>query len=62
MEGSWEVYKLMEAWSDGWGAWRYLPYPGSLLEQPEALMDDLMTWRWLGGKVKHQNREDNDSE
>ena len=32
--------------------WGFLPYPGSLLEQPDGLMSDLLTWRWLKGIVE----------
>ena len=54
MEASWSVYEKMEAFADGYGAWRFLPHPGGLLEQPEWLMEDLLTWRWLANKVKKQ--------
>lgn len=36
-DGAWYVWRLMEA-----TGWRFLPYPGALLDQPETLIDDLM--------------------
>jgi hypothetical protein len=37
--------------------WRHLPYPGSLLEQPEWIIEDLWTWRYLAGIIERQNAE-----
>jgi len=37
-DGAWYVWRLMEA-----TGWRFLPYSGALLDQPESLIDDLMT-------------------
>jgi hypothetical protein len=40
-----EVYALEETFE-----WRYLP--SELMGESEALMDDLVTMRWLAGKIK----------
>lgn len=38
LDAAWQVYQLMAA-----TGWRFLPYPGGLLDQPEWLIDDLLT-------------------
>jgi len=38
---SWKVWVLLENMG-----WQHLPYPGSLLEQPEWLFNDLFTISW----------------
>ena len=35
---AWHTWTLMQA-----TGWTFLPYAGGLLDQPEALMDDIMT-------------------
>lgn len=40
-EVSWQVYKLMEALD-----WKFLPYAGGLLDQPEWLIHDLLVISW----------------
>jgi len=32
--------------------WRFLPYAGGLLDQPETLMDDLMFIAWQSGLIE----------
>lgn len=39
---SWKVFLMMQATN-----WQHLPMPGSLLEQPEGLMEDVIKWKWL---------------
>lgn len=57
-EVSWEMFKYLEAFKDGFGAWRFLPGPGlTVVEQDEALMEDLMTWRWLADIARRQNEK-----
>lgn len=34
--------------------WRFLPFEGSLLDQPDALMDDLVTIGWRKGIIEKQ--------
>jgi len=46
---AWLVWTLMEA-----TGWKHLPLAGGLLDQPEALMDDLLTLSWLSGIVREQ--------
>jgi len=36
--------------------WRFLPLAGGLLDQPGALMDDLMTLAWLYGMIEDQEQ------
>jgi hypothetical protein len=47
----------MEAFKDEFGNWRHLPFSGGVLEQPEQLMEDLLTWRSLGDSVQAQLRK-----
>jgi len=37
--------------------WKFLPYPGGLLDQPEALLDDLFKIRLAAERVKERLRE-----
>ena len=62
-DGSFEVYKLLEAFADGYGAWRLIDVIGKpLLELDERLIQDLMTWRWLVDIIRKQKapKEDDD--
>lgn len=34
--------------------WKHLPYTGGLLEQPEWLIEDLLTISSLSGRIKKQ--------
>jgi hypothetical protein len=47
------VYLLETTFADANGGWRFLP--SQLLGEDEALMDDLITLRWLGGKLRTNN-------
>jgi hypothetical protein len=38
MEFAWQTFTLMQA-----TAWRFLPFSGGLLDQPQLLMDNLFT-------------------
>ena len=44
---SWMVWVRMEA-----TGWKFLPYPGGLLEQPDWLMQDLFRIRAASERVK----------
>ena len=48
VEYAWKVYVLMEAFKE----YRHLPCMGGLLDQPEALLDDLMSIRSLVFRVR----------
>jgi hypothetical protein len=50
------MFTLLEAFSDGMGTWKYLPGNGSLLDQPEAMMDDLLQWKYLAN-ILHKQEE-----
>jgi hypothetical protein len=50
---SWQVFTMLEAFTDGMGAWQVMDVLGKpLMELPDALVSDLMTWRFLVGIVK----------
>lgn len=49
-ETSWSVWVRMEA-----TGWRFLPYPGGLLDQPEWLMQDLFRIRAASERMKGKN-------
>ena len=44
---AWRTWALMET-----TGWRFLPIEGGLLDQPETLIDDLMTMAWLYGLIE----------
>lgn len=46
---SWQIWVLLQAFD-----WRFLPVEGSLLDQPEWLLDDLATISWQHSIVKDQ--------
>jgi hypothetical protein len=49
-DGSRRVFSLLEAFTDGWGAWKIQDVLGlPLVEVDERLADDLMKLRWLKG-------------
>jgi hypothetical protein len=41
MEFSWRVWRMMERYD-----WSFLPRAGGILDQPQWLMDDLLTISW----------------
>ena len=54
-ENSFEAYKLLEAFADGYGGYRIRDVLGKpLVELDERLVQDLMTWRWMGGIIERQ--------
>jgi hypothetical protein len=54
-DGSFEVYKLLESFADGYGGWKPMDVIGKpLAELPETLVHDLMAWRWLADIVRRQ--------
>ena len=46
-ELGWEAWKLMQAFG-----WKFLPYEGGLMDQPETLMDDILAISSANEKVK----------
>lgn len=54
LEGSWRTFVWMETTRDEYGNWRHLPKAGGVLDQPEALMDDLQRWKDLAGRIEKQ--------
>lgn len=47
LDTAWETWMLMEA-----TGWQFLPHAGGLLDQDQALQDDLMTIAAVAPKVK----------
>lgn len=44
---------MLESFSDGMGAWQVMDVLGKpLMQLPDGLVNDLMTWRYLVGIVK----------
>lgn len=52
-EAAWQAWSLMEATD-----WRFLPRAGGLLDQPEALLEDILTLATLARAVERM-LEDN---
>jgi len=48
---------MLETFSDGMGAWKYLPQPGHLFEQEETVIEDVIQWKLLTQIVEKMNRE-----
>jgi hypothetical protein len=46
-EKAWQVWSLIEATD-----WRFLPRAGGLLDQPEALLEDVLTIAALARKIE----------
>lgn len=51
---SFQVFQLLEAFSDGYGAWQVTI--DWVLSQPDWLKDDLVAIASLAGKIRAQNR------
>lgn len=48
---------MLESFADSMGAWRFMDVLGkSAMELEDELMSDLLTWRWIAGIVREQNR------
>lgn len=59
---SWQVFTMLEAFTDGMGAWQVMDVLGKpLMKLPDALVSDLMTWRYLVGIIRAM-KEDNKGE
>ena len=55
---SWQVFTMLEAFTDGMGAWNVMDVLGKpLMQLPDALVSDLMTWRYLVGIVKSMKED-----
>jgi hypothetical protein len=50
---AWRAFELLQATADENGNWRFLP--SQVLQEPEALTDDVMLLRTLYLKMKNQN-------
>jgi hypothetical protein len=58
-EESWQVFTMLESFTDGMGAWRFEDILGKpLLKLPDWLVSDLMTWRYLTGIIKSMKEPD----
>jgi hypothetical protein len=44
---AWEVWRYMEAFD-----WRFLPYPGGLMQQPARVLDMLLIVNWRKGLLE----------
>jgi len=47
----WNLWKMMEALD-----WRFLPSAGGMLDQPEALMEDLLTISWRRDVIESRRK------
>lgn len=55
LERSWKIWTLLEA-----TGWKFLPYAGGVMEQPDWLLSDLMTIAAISERVRKQvTEEDN---
>ena len=55
MEKSWTVYLQLETFKDGFGGWDILGVLGKpVIDLPETLVNDLITWRFLSDKVQEE--------
>lgn len=51
-ETSWQVFTMLEAFSDDFGGWRMMDVLGRpVVELPDALVVDLLTWKFLAGII-----------
>ena len=56
------MYKLLESFTDGYGAWQVLDVLGKpIIKLEETLVQDLMTWRWLGDIARKQKSAKGDN-
>ena len=56
LERSWKVWTFLEA-----TGWRFLPFPGGLLDQPDWLLRDLMTIAAVSERVRKELPEDDNA-
>jgi hypothetical protein len=55
LDRSWEIFTLLEAFADGYGAWRIQDVLGKpLIELDDALVEDLLTLRHLAEIARGQ--------
>lgn len=53
------MFGLLEAFADGWGAWKVADVLGvPLVDVDERLAEDLMTLRWLKGIAERIKSKD----
>lgn len=53
VEALWDLWKMMEALD-----WKHLPNAGGLLDQDEALMQDLMTISWRRDRLEARRKQE----
>ena len=53
IEASWQVFVLMECYRDEYGNWRGMSAK-ELLDQPDWLQEDLLTWKRLAGIIERR--------
>ena len=54
---------MLEAFTDGMGAWQVMDVLGKpLMELPDALVSDLMQWRYLVGIVRSMKEDTKEEE
>lgn len=59
MDGSWETFKLVEVFKDAWGSWSVMDVLGApIVELPDALKEDLLTWSWLARCMRKQKDDE----
>jgi len=46
---SYDIWTMCESFG-----WRFLPHAGGLLDQPQWLVEDLMTLTWVSGLVEQE--------
>ena len=51
------LFELLESFTDGMGAWRFLPEDAHLLKQPEPVIEDLLQWKMLASIIEKKNRK-----
>jgi hypothetical protein len=60
---SWQVFTMLEAFTDGMGAWQVMDVLGKpLMELPDALVSDLMQWRYLVSIIRAMKEDTKEEE
>jgi hypothetical protein len=52
---AWRAFELLQATADENGNWRFLP--SQVLQEPEALIDDVMLLKSLWVRAKNQKKD-----
>ena len=54
---------MLETFSDGMGAWDFMNVLGMpAMKLPDALLTDLMTWKYIVGIIKRMKEEPKEDE